>query len=92
MNPAIDAAQRCYVLKETAAPAGYILPEQPFTPVTITVGDSEEIDIEIENTQQETPLLPTSGGIGQIILAVSAGAAALGAALLAIARRRKATV
>jgi len=92
VNPVIDAPQRCYVLKETAAPAGYVLPSDPFTSVAVLIGDTTTDDIEIENVQQEVPELPLTGAAGQVLL-MSAGAAALAIAIgLVLMRRRQARI
>lgn len=90
VNPAIDAQQRCYVLKEVAAPAGYVLPAQPFTAVTVNVGETTVSDNgEITNTQSEVPELPLTGAAGQtILIAGSLGAFAVAAVLLVWNRRR----
>ncbi|QBE49273.1 SpaH/EbpB family LPXTG-anchored major pilin [Leucobacter triazinivorans] len=90
VNPVIDNPQRCYVLKETAAPAGYVLPADVFTPVAVLIGDTVSDDVEIENTQQEVPELPLTGAAGQVLL-IAGGAAALAvAAGLMLMRRRQA--
>lgn len=90
VNPVIDNPQRCYVLKETAAPAGYVLPADPFTAVTVLIGSTTADDVEIENTQQGVPPLPLTGAAGQVLL-ISAGAAALAVAFgLVLMRRRRA--
>ncbi|WP_226531853.1 SpaH/EbpB family LPXTG-anchored major pilin [Microbacterium paraoxydans] len=94
VNPVIDAPQRCYVLKEIAAPAGYVLPADPFTSVTVLIGETTTADnIEIENTQQEVPPLPLTGANGQMIL-ITAGVGALVVAigLLLMKHRRRTTV
>lgn len=91
VNPAIDATQRCYVLKEIAAPSGYVLPADPFTSVAVLIGQTTTSDnVEIVNTQQEVPPLPMTGANGQIIL-ITAGAAALIVAvgLLLMKHRRR---
>ncbi|WP_268776193.1 SpaH/EbpB family LPXTG-anchored major pilin [Microbacterium sp. Root1433D1] len=91
VNPVIDAQQRCYVLKEVAAPSGYVLPAQPFTPVAVKIGQTTTSDnVEIVNTQQGVPPLPLTGANGQIIL-ITAGFAALAIAigLLLVKHRRR---
>ena len=91
-NPVIDSPQRCYVLKETAAPAGYVLPAEPFTGVTVKIGATTTADnTDIVNTQQGVPGLPLTGANGQIILitaGIGAGIIALG--LVLMKRRREA--
>lgn len=89
VNPAIDATQRCYVLKETVAPAGYVLPADPFTPVAIERGTVTTDNIEIENSQPGIPVLPFTGSDGQLLLGV-AGVGALAVMIgLILARRKK---
>lgn len=91
-NPAVDADQRCYVLKEIVAPAGYVLPAQPFTAVTVLIGQTTIADnAAIENTQATVPPLPLTGAAGQIVLIVG-GIGVLGIAfgLLLLKRRRMA--
>lgn len=90
VNPVIDNPQRCYVLKETAAPAGYVLPSNAFTPVTVLIGNTTTDNVEIENSQPPVPELPLTGAAGQILL-IAGGAAALAIALgLVLLRRRQA--
>jgi len=85
----IDNPQRCYVLKETAAPAGYVLPSNPFTPVAVLIGNTTSDNIDIENTQQGVPPLPITGAAGQVLL-IAGGTAALAAAVgLVLMRRRR---
>lgn len=91
VNPVIDAQQRCYVLKEVAAPAGYVLPADPFTAVTVKIGETTTSDnVEILNTQQEVPELPLTGGSGQLlIIAGGVAAVAVAAGLVLMNRRRQ---
>lgn len=92
VNPAINSPQRCYVLKETAAPAGYVLPSNPFTGVTVNTGTTTTAtNGAIANTPQGVPSLPLTGANGQVILitaGIGAGALALG--LVLMKRRRDA--
>lgn len=91
-NPVIDSPQRCYVLKETVAPAGYVLPADPFNGVTVKIGATTTADnAAIINTQQGVPGLPLTGANGQVILitaGIGAGILALG--LVLMKRRREA--
>lgn len=92
VNPAIDAQERCYVLKEVAAPAGFVLPADPFTAVAVGIGTTTAAEnVEIENTQQTVPALPMTGAAGQVIL-LTAGIGAIGIAigLLLMKHRRRA--
>ena len=84
--PVTDIKKFC--LKETKAPAGYALPENPVTEIEFTreniakTGELEGDDAvtlvsEIENIKRDTPNLPMTGGAGVGILA------AIGAAIVA---------
>ena len=64
-----------FCLKETKAPAGYALPENPVTEIEFTrdniaqtgelEGDDEiTLVSEIDNIKQDTPNLPMTGGAG----------------------------
>ncbi|MBL3685948.1 isopeptide-forming domain-containing fimbrial protein [Leucobacter zeae] len=88
-NAPVNATQRCYVIKETAAPAGYTLPADPFTAVTVKTGVSSTFDIDVENTKQSVPELPLTGAAGQSIMLIGGGAIlAIGIALVVMRRRR----
>lgn len=89
----VDAEQRCYVLKEVAAPAGYVLPAEPFTGVAVQAGQTAVSDnVEIINTQQEVPELPLTGAAGQVLL-IAGGVAAIAIALgLVLMNRRRGSV
>ncbi|WP_291279741.1 LPXTG cell wall anchor domain-containing protein, partial [Galactobacter sp.] len=93
-NPVKDALQRCYVLVEVAAPAGYVLPENADTPVAVKVGATTTSDnVEIINTQQEVPPLPLTGAAGQLMLITLGGAAiVLAIVLITVNRRRQSNV
>lgn len=93
VNPAIDNPHRCYVLKEVTAPAGYVLPSDPYTPVTILIGATTTDNVEISNTQQGVPELPLTGAAGQILL-ITGGLATVAVAvgLVMVRRRREAAV
>lgn len=64
---------RCYVLKETAAPAGYTLPtgDKSLFPVKVTPGATTAAqDIVVDNTKQNVPGLPLTGANGQLLLTI----------------------
>lgn len=88
----VGATQRCYVVVETKAPTGYVLPAQAETPVTIKVGNVTDDNITIENTKHAVPNLPLTGAAGKVLLTV-AGAAllmvAVGSVLVSRYRERK---
>lgn len=70
------ATQRCYVLVETKAPTGYVLPNQTETPVAIKVGQATDDDLIIENVKHSVPNLPLTGAAGKALL-IASGAALL---------------
>ena len=93
-TPNDGAAERCYFVKETHAPAGFVTPTgaNAFTPVSVTVGEAATADIVIENTKQGVPELPRTGGVGQTaLISGDLGLVAAGVGAMAI-RRRKASV
>ena len=91
VNPVIDAQQRCYVLVEVVAPAGYVLPADPTTGVAVHIGQLTPDNSEIFNTQQEVPELPLTGAAGQVLM-IAGGAAAVAVAMgLVLMNRRRAT-
>ena len=69
---------RCYVLKETAAPAGYVLPtgDAALTPLKVTpnASASSTVDVTIDNTKQNVPQLPLTGANGQLLLLIGGSA------------------
>ena len=92
-NPVKDALQRCYVLVEVAAPAGYVLPADTATPVAVKIGQTTISDnVEIINTQQEVPELPLTGAAGQVLLIGVGSAAVLLAVVLIMVNRRRSSV
>ena len=79
-------ATKKFCLKETKAPAGYVLPEKDVTEIDFTreniakTGEGDDaitLVSEIENVKRDTPNLPMTGGAGVGILA------AIGAAIVA---------
>ncbi len=92
-EPGHDFAQRCYVLKEIAAPAGFILPvgDAALTEVIVAAGDNgTEPLIDIPNTQQGVPTLPFTGADGQAALLIGGLAlAAIAVGGVLVARRRR---
>lgn len=83
---------RCYVLVETKAPAGYVLPDQPNRAVKVlwknTPQDVTKVDV--PNKKQSFPALPMTGANGQTVVAIL-GVAFLSAAagVFLLARRRR---
>lgn len=72
VNATVNAAQRCYVLKEIGAPAGYVTPSGPsaYTPLAVTIGATTAAggDGTITNTQHQGWNLPLTGGAGTVWL------------------------
>lgn len=99
-NAPVDNPTRCYVLKETAAPAGFVTPTgatallavQVATGQTaVTGGELASYDGSVGNVKSDVPDLPLTGADGQLVLMVLGGGlvlVAFGAAI--VARRRKA--
>lgn len=85
---------KTYWVRETQAPAGYVLPagDAAWTQVTVTAGDAASVAaVSIQNTQQRGLNLPLTGSTGTT--AFMAGGAALmliavGSALTAARRKR----
>lgn len=81
-----------YCLKETKAPAGYVLPTDPWTCVDVTSNTAgTAVSVPIKNTQAEGPQLPLTGSTGTamflaggLALILVAGGGAL------VARKRRA--
>ena len=92
--PNNTAAERCYFVKETQAPTGFVTPigDDAFTAVSVTAGASANADVVVENTKQSVPNLPLTGGAGQMGLIAGGLALAVGGIAIAAARSRKATV
>ncbi|MFT8650572.1 MAG: SpaH/EbpB family LPXTG-anchored major pilin [Bifidobacterium psychraerophilum] len=89
-NAPIDAAQRCYVIKEIKAPAGFVLPEgdAALTGVAVKTGKTTGVDITVKNTKQNVPDLPMTGSTGIAVMVVVGLALISGAGALTISRRR----
>ena len=89
-----DATERCYVLVETKAPAGYVLPagDAAVTAVKVKVGEVATDNVTVENTKQSVPGLPLTGANGMLILTASGASLlmiAVGSVLVARYRERK---
>ena len=88
-----DVKSKDYWLKETQAPAGYVLPADPWTQVTVTAaGSATPTALAISNTQQQGPNLPLTGGAGSALFAIVGGAlvaAGLGTIVVRRVRARR---
>ncbi len=95
-NGTTDASQRCYVLVETAAPAGFVLPvgDAAKTAVAVKTGVTVGVDATITNLRYALAglELPMTGSNGIVVLTI-AGTVLIAAGLLLafLARRRKQT-
>ncbi|MCF2711905.1 SpaH/EbpB family LPXTG-anchored major pilin [Schaalia hyovaginalis] len=87
----LDHNQRCYVLKETAAPAGYVMPAQPLTAVAIQAGTTTADNVTINNTRVPIVDMPMTGANGRLLMIIGGSAlalTALGAAFILAKKRR----
>ncbi|WP_350269965.1 SpaH/EbpB family LPXTG-anchored major pilin [Brevibacterium sp. CBA3109] len=86
-----DDTTQEYWIKETKAPAGYVL-DDSVNPVTVEAGStSDAVVFDFENTQQGHPDLPLTGADGKM-LAMIAGIGLMliaGGAAIVVANRRK---
>ncbi|WP_449279551.1 SpaH/EbpB family LPXTG-anchored major pilin [Leucobacter sp. GX0328] len=93
-NEPKGATQRCYVIVETAAPAGYTLPtgDAAKTAVTVKTGQTTPtaFDVDVPNTKQDVPELPLTGAAGQTLMVLGGAALIAIATGLVLARRRRA--
>ena len=87
-----EHSTRCYVLVETAAPAGYTLPtgDAANTALKITAGTTTADNITIDNTKQNVPNLPLTGANGQLLMMlIGAALVLLAAGSVLVARNRQ---
>lgn len=88
--PTMGSTERCYFIEEITAPAGYVLPANPVTSVTVKTGVTSTVDITVNNTKQLIPGLPLTGSQAQVIMMVLGGAlVAIGGGAALVASRRK---
>ena len=78
---AVEHNSRCYVLVETKAPEGYVLPtdDGANTALKVTAGETTDHQVDITNTKSTVPQLPLTGAAGKILMTVG------GLSLMAIA-------
>lgn len=90
VNPPQNASERCYWVKETVAPAGYVLPSDPNFSITVKTGTTTGVDVTVENEKTTVPGLPLTGAQGQIML-IAGGLVllALGVTLYTVRRRQQ---
>ncbi|GAA3850115.1 hypothetical protein KACC15558_31200 [Brevibacterium ammoniilyticum] len=90
-----DVQAKDYYLKEIKAPAGYTLPQDPWTgPISVKAGgENSPTTIDISNKQKDRGELPFTGANGQLMLTILGIALlllAMGAAVMRYTRARKA--
>lgn len=83
-----DVKSKDYYLKETKAPAGYVL-DGTVRKVTVNAGATATQTVEIANTQQDHPNLPLTGAAGTLLMTIGGAALVLiGAGTAVVARKR----
>ena len=94
-SAANNVTQRCYILQETAAPAGYVLPAGNAALTAINVQSASTVTtptFTVTNNQQLVPGLPLTGANGQLILTITGIALILlaaGGVLVLVGRRAR---
>ena len=88
-----DATKRCYVVEEFEAPAGYVLPQQNTTGISVSKGAlaAATYSAEIANNKQPVPQLPLTGANGQLLMTIggiSLGLIAVGSTMVIRSRKR----
>lgn len=80
-NIAVQHQSRCYVVVETKAPEGFVLPTNgdQITALKVNAGGTAADQIDIVNTKTTVPQLPLTGAAGKILMTVG------GLSLMAIA-------
>lgn len=84
-----DVTSATYYLKESKAPAGYVLDSSVRT-VEVKAGETASLVVDVPNTQQDHPNLPLTGANGELLMTIGGTALVLlagGTAL--VARKRK---
>lgn len=84
-----DADGEQYTLVEVEAPAGYVLPQDPSTTVTVLPGTATP-QVAIANEQVPPYALPVTGGSGEAAFMIGGAGLLLGALGVMLLRRRRA--
>ncbi|RRC95819.1 SpaH/EbpB family LPXTG-anchored major pilin [Schaalia canis] len=89
-DPGFTKKHLCLVVEETTAPAGYTLPTDAKTVITLVPGVTDASDTtKIPNTKQSVPELPMTGAAGQVLLFVGGASMLLFAAGGYLLNRRR---
>jgi fimbrial isopeptide formation D2 family protein/LPXTG-motif cell wall-anchored protein len=86
----VNATQRCYVLVETQAPAGFVKQSGDIR-VTVKTGTTSGYDVTVENGKQAVPGLPLTGAQGKVLMMIIGAVLILTAATTVAVRSRRAT-
>lgn len=91
VHDTVSAAQRCYVLVETAAPAGFVKQDSdiPVTVKTGTTDTSVAYDATVENTKEAVPGLPLTGAQGRVLMMIIGAVLIITAATTVVVRSRR---
>ncbi len=84
-----DVTSKDYWIKETKAPAGYLL-DETIHKVTVNAGSSSSaVVLAVANTQQDHPNLPLTGATGTLIMTIGGAVLVLIGAGTAVAARKR---
>ena len=91
-NDVVNATFRCYVVKETQAPAGFVTPtgDAALHAVAVKVGVNAAgvIDLTVVNSKTTVPELPLTGSAGTILI-ILAGTALIGGSIFLMVRNQQ---
>ncbi|WP_300766534.1 SpaH/EbpB family LPXTG-anchored major pilin [uncultured Bifidobacterium sp.] len=86
-DPGKGSDYRCYVVKETKAPIGYVL-DSTYHGVAVKTGVTDGMDLTLTNTKEAIPGLPLTGSQATMALLAVGVLLIGGAGLMGAARRR----
>jgi fimbrial isopeptide formation D2 family protein/LPXTG-motif cell wall-anchored protein len=91
-NDVVNATFRCYVVKETQAPAGFVTPtgDAALHAVAVKTGVNAAgvIDLTVVNSKTTVPELPLTGSAGTILI-ILAGTALIGGSIFLMVRNQQ---